>query len=291
MELISKIGFGLLNGTAWGTVLALLSSGLNVVFGLMGTVNVAHGSLYMLGAYVAWLGFELLGTFWLSLVISPLVVGLTGCTIGFILKPIRKNHVLAVLATFGVTLVLQGSALVLWGGTPRRIPVPIEATFSFSGTGYSYYRILVAVLSALILFGLWFLVERTRFGLRLRAARENPEMGSAIGIPVFRIYLVGFGLGGVLAGVSGALIAPMVSLTPDMGMRVFAIVFLIVIVGGLGKVWRSVAVAISFAVFRGLTSVFLDSTKGLILTFLLALVVILLEPTFFGRSPVNPNET
>jgi branched-chain amino acid transport system permease protein len=291
MESISKIGFGLLNGIAWGTVIALLSSGLNVIFGLMGTVNVAHGSLYMLGAYVAWLGFELLGTFWLSLLISPLVVGLIGCAIGLLLKPIRKNHVLAVLATFGVTLALQGSALVLWGSTPRRIPLPIEATFSFYGTGYSYYRVLVAVLSALILFVLWFLVERTKFGLRLRAARENPEMGSAIGIPVFRIYLFGFGLGGALAGISGALIAPMVSLTPDMGMRVFAIVFLVVIVGGLGRVWRSVAVAVSFAVFRGLSSVFLDSTKGLILTFLLALAVILLDPELFSRSPINANET
>ncbi|MCF7876265.1 branched-chain amino acid ABC transporter permease, partial [Candidatus Bipolaricaulota bacterium] len=266
------------------------SSGLNVVFGLMGTVNVAHGSLYMVGAYLAWICFASLGSFWLSLIVSPLAVGLLGVLIGLLLKPIRKNPILSVLGTFGVTLVLQGSALVLWGGTPRRVPLPLDSSFSLFGTGYSFYRIFVAIVSGLVLFCLWFLVERTKFGLSLRAAREDSELSSAIGIPVFTLFLLGFGLGGALAGVSGALIAPLVSLTPGMGLRVFAIVFLIVIVGGLGKVWRSVIVAISFAVFRGLASVFLDSTKGLILTFFFALLVILVNPNVLGRRPANENK-
>lgn len=287
---MSKLAFGLLNGVVWGTVLALLSSGLNVVFGLMGTVNVAHGSLYMLGAYLAWISFSFLDSFWLSLIVSPLAVGLVGILIGLLLKPIRKDSILSVLGTFGFTLVLQGSALVLWGGTPRRVPLPLESTFSLFGTGYSFYRIFVAIVSGLVLFCLWFLVERTKFGLRLRASRENPELSSAIGIPVFNLFLLGFGLGGALAGLSGALIAPLVSLTPEMGLRVFAIVFLIVIVGGLGKVWRAVVVAVYFAVFRGLASVFLDSSKGLILTFFFALLVLLVKPSFFGRSSANAKE-
>lgn len=291
MDQISRIAFGLLNGAAWGTVLALLSSGLNVVFGLMGTVNVAHGSLYMLGAYLAWICFESLGSFWLSLIISPLAVGLIGVVIGLFLKPIRKDPILSVLGTFGVTLVLQGSALLFWGGTPRRVPIPLESSFSLFGTGYSFYRVFVVIVSCLVLACLWFLVERTKFGLRLRATREDSELSSAIGIPVFNLFLLGFGLGGTLAGVSGALIAPLVSLTPEMGLRVFAIVFLIVIIGGLGKVWRSVVVAVCFAVFRGLASVFLDSTKGLILTFFLAILVILVNPKVFGWSPANAKES
>lgn len=287
---MSKLAFGLLNGVAWGTILALLSSGLNVVFGLMGTVNVAHGSLYMLGAYLAWICFYFLDSFWLSLIVSPLAIGLVGVSIGLVLKPVRKDSILTVLGTFGITLVLQGSALVLWSGTPRRVPLPFDSTFSLFGTGYSFYRIFVALVSGLVLFCLWFLVERTKFGLRLRASRENPELSSAIGIPVFKLLLLGFGLGGALAGLSGALIAPLVSLTPGMGLRIFAIVFLIVIVGGLGKIWRSVVVAIYFAVFRGLASVFLDSTKGLILTFSFALLVILVNPSIFGRRSANANE-
>ncbi|MBS3792290.1 MAG: branched-chain amino acid ABC transporter permease [Candidatus Bipolaricaulota bacterium] len=286
---MSKLAFGLLNGVAWGTVLALLSSGLNVVFGLMGTVNVAHGSLYMFGAYLAWICFSFLDSFWLSLIVSPLTVGLVGVSIGLLLKPVRKDSILTVLGTFGITLVLQGSALVLWGGTPRRVPLPFDSTFSLFGTGYSFYRIFVALVSGLVLYCLWFLVERTKFGLRLRASREDPELSSAIGIPVFNLFLLGFALGGALAGLSGAFIAPLVSLTPGMGLRIFAIVFLIVIIGGLGKIWRSVVVAIYFSVFRGLASVFLDSTKGLILTFSLALLVILINPRILGRSSANAN--
>lgn len=287
MDILSKITFGLLNGAAWGNVLALLSSGLNVVFGLMGTVNVAHGSLYMVGAYIAWICFSSAGAFWFSLVVSPLIVGLIGVIVGLILKPVRSDPILSVLGTFGITLVLQGSALVLWSGTPRRVPLPIKSSFSLFGTGYSFYRIFVTVLSGLVLFGLWFLVERTKLGLKLRAAREDPELSSAIGIPVFNLFIFGFGLGSTLAGLSGALIAPLVSLTPGMGVRVFAIVFLIVVVGGLGKIWPSVVVAVSFALFRGLTSVFLDSSKGLILTFLLALLVILLTSNGLNRDYNN----
>jgi len=287
MDILSKIAFGLLNGAAWGTVLALLSSGLNVVFGLMGTVNVAHGSLYMVGAYIAWICFSSAGAFWPSLVVSPLVVGLVGVIIGLVLKPVRSNHILSILGTFGITLVLQGSALVMWSGTPRRVPLPIKSSFSLFGTGYSFYRIFVTILSCLVLLGLWFLVERTSFGLKLRAAREDPELSSAIGIPVLNLFILGFGLGSALAGLSGALIAPLVSLTPGMGLRVFATVFLIVVMGGLGKIWPSVVVAVSFALFRGLASVFLDSSKGLILTFLLALLVIFLTSSGLSRGYDN----
>ena len=113
MEIVSQIFFGLLNGVIRGSVLALLASGLNVVFGLMKTVNVAHGSLYMFGAYLAWSVFTGSGSFWLSLVISPLVVGLIGIAIGLILKPVRKDSLLSVLGTFGAALILQGLSLVV----------------------------------------------------------------------------------------------------------------------------------------------------------------------------------
>ena len=279
MDLLGKISFGLVNGVIWGAVLALLSSGLNVVFGLMGTVNVAHGSLYMVGAYLAWYVVETLGNFWASLIIAPLVVGVLSIFIGLIVKRIDGKLLLAVLATFGFTLVLQGSSLVLWGGTPRSLPLPFQGSFSLFGTGYAYYRVLVGAIAVVVLLGLWLILERTKLGLKLRATREDPELSSSIGIPVNSLRLLGFGIGGVLAGFSGSLISPLVSLTPDMGMRVFATVFLIVILGGLGRIWRSVIVSLCFAVFRGIATVFLDPTRGLILTFALALLLILLRPS------------
>lgn len=290
MEIVSKISFGLLNGVIRGSVLALLASGLNVVFGLMKTVNVAHGSLYMFGAYLAWTVFTGLGSFWLSLVISPLLVGLIGIAIGLTLKPVRKDSLLSVLGTFGAALILQGISLVVWGGTPRRLPLPVEASFAVFGTGYSFYRIIIAVISILVLFLLWLILERTRFGLLLRATEEDRELSTAIGVHVTVVYLMGFGLSGALAGLSGALTAPTVSLTPEMGLRIFSVVFLIVIIGGLGRIWSSVIVAVSFAVVRGLATAFLNPTAGLIIAFSLVLVLVLIRPDWSGGGSGNASQ-
>ena len=277
MELISQISFGLFNGAVWGSVLALLSSGLNVVFGLMGTVNVAHGSFYMIGAFTSLVVFEGLGSFWPSLAISPLVVGLLAVLVGAIIRPVRGKTLVAVMITFGAMLTLQGSALIIWGSRPRRLPLPFMESFSVFGSGYSYYRLLVAAISGLVLLSLWFLLRRSSLGILLRATRADSQLSQSIGIPVQKVNLIGFGLGGSLAGLSGSLMAPLVSLTPDMGLRIFATVFLIVILGGLGRIWRAALVAFVFAATRSLTTAFLDPTKGLILTFSIAILAILFE--------------
>ena len=277
MELISQISFGLFNGAVWGSVLALLSSGLNVVFGLMGTVNVAHGSFYMIGAFTSLVVFKGLGTFWPSLAISPLVVGLLAVLVGAIIRPVRGKTLVAVMITFGAMLTLQGSALIIWGSRPRRLPLPFMESFSVFGSGYSYYRLLVAAISGLVLLSLWFLLRRSSLGILLRATRADSQLSQSIGIPVQKVNLIGFGLGGSLAGLSGSLMAPLVSLTPDMGLRIFATVFLIVILGGLGRIWRATLVAFVFAATRSLTTAFLDPTKGLILTFSIAIIAILFE--------------
>lgn len=291
MEPLSQISFGLLNGVIRGTILALLASGLNVVFGLMKTVNVAHGSLYMVGAYLAWSVFAGTGSFWLSLVVSPLAVGVLAVAMGMVLRPIRDNSSLTILGTFAAALVFQGMTLVLWGGTPRRLPLPLGASFSLFGTGYSYYRVLAAGLAGFVLLGFWLVTEKTRFGLTLRASEEEPELSTAIGINVSSVYLLGFALGGALAGLSGSLIAPMVSLAPDMGLRVFAVVFLIVILGGLGNIWNSVLAALVFSVVRGIATAFLDATGGLIVSFSLVLLLILVAPDYYtgGNRDASQN--
>ncbi len=281
MALISQVSFGVLNGIVWGLVLALASSGLNVIFGLLGIVNVAHGSFYMLGAFLGWFLANHIGSYWLALVIVPVLLAILGMGIEVILKPVENDISLSVLSTFGVMLALQGAALLMWGGAPKRLAVPLEYGFSLFGTGYSYYRIIVALVAILVLFVLWLLLDRTGFGLKLRAAREDSELSLAIGIPVPLVYTLGFGLGAGLAGLSGVLVAPMVSITPDMGVRIFALVFLIVIAGGLGRIWNSVLVAISFSALRGLLTVFVDPTKGIIATFVFVLLLLTVKPDFF----------
>lgn len=283
MELTSNIVFALLNGIVWGVVLALASSGLNVIYGLLGIVNVAHGSFYMLGAFLAWfLSFQL-GSFWYSLVFVPPVIAILGIVVEFILRPVERKVSLSVLSTFAIMIGLQGAVLAAWGGTPRRLALPIKANLTILGTGYSYYRIFVALVGISLLFCLWWLSKRTKFGLQMRAAREDSALSKAVGLPVPLLYSLGFGLGTALAGLSGVLIAPMVSITPDMGTRIFAIVFLVVIAGGLGNIWNSAVVAVGFSLTRGIATVFFDPTTGLILTFAVVISLILIKPGAIPR--------
>lgn len=281
MELTSNIVFALLNGIVWGVVLALASSGLNVIYGLLGIVNVAHGSFYMLGAFFAWFVSLQLGSFWYSLVLVPPVIAILGIVVEFILRPVERKVSLSVLSTFAIMIGLQGAALAAWGGTPRRLAPPIKANLTILGTGYSYYRIFVALVGISLLFCLWWLSKRTKFGLQMRAARENSNLSKAVGLPVSLLYSLGFGLGTALAGLSGVLIAPMVSITPDMGTRIFAIVFLVVIAGGLGNIWNSVVVAVGFSLTRGIATVFFDPTTGLILTFAVVISLVLIKSGSF----------
>lgn len=284
MELISSLVFALINGLVWGIVLALVSSGLNVIYGLLGIVNVAHGSFYMLGAFFAWFISANLGSFWLSLVLVPIIMGILGTLVELILKPIKRDLSLSVLSTFAIMVGLQGAVLAAWGGTPKRLAPPIDAQLKLLGTGYSYYRVFVALLGILLLFCLWWVSERTKFGLRIRALREDSALGKAVGLPVSLLSTLGFGLGTALAGLSGVLVAPMVSITPDMGTRTFAIVFLIVIAGGLGKIFNSVLVAVGFSLTRGVATVFFNPTTGLIITFALIISLILIQPELFPKK-------
>lgn len=284
MELTSSLVFALINGLVWGIVLALVSSGLNVIYGLLGIVNVAHGSFYMLGAFFAWFISANLGSFWLSLVLVPIIMGILGTLVELILKPIKRDLSLSVLSTFAIMVGLQGAVLAAWGGTPKRLAPPIDAQLKLLGTGYSYYRVFVALLGILLLFCLWWVSERTKFGLRIRALREDSALGKAVGLPVSLLSTLGFGLGTALAGLSGVLVAPMVSITPDMGTRTFAIVFLIVIAGGLGKIFNSVLVAVGFSLTRGVATVFFNPTTGLIITFALIISLILIQPELFPKK-------
>lgn len=289
MELIGQVSFGLLNGVVWGLVLALVSSGLNVIFGLLGIVNVAHGSLYMFGAFLGWFFTGLFSSYWLALLLVPILIGILGIALEVLLKPVERDATLSILSTFGLMLSLQGAALLIWGGAPKRLGLPVHSSFSLFGTGYSYYRIVVASVAIVVLFVLWLVLDRTNFGLRLRAAQENDELSLAIGIPVPAVYSLGFGLGAALAGLSGVLVAPMVSITPTMGVRIFALVFLIVIAGGLGRLWNSVLIAIAFSVLKGLITVFFDPTKGIIVTFVFVILLLTAKPNFFQLSGGRPN--
>src|SRR5919201_1794694 len=218
MDLLHLVLFQVLNGLVWGLVIALLALGLALIFGIMEIINVAHGSLYMLGAVLAWYVLRATESFAAAVLAAPLGVGLLSMGIErAVLRPIEQDKLLTIIATTGVMLVLQHAVLATFGGGMQRIASPMRGAVSVLGLQYPVYRLAVAAVSLAAIGLLWLFLTRTRSGLWLRAVRQDAKMATALGIPVGRVYMLAVGLGGALAGLGGVLAAPIVVIQYQMG--------------------------------------------------------------------------
>lgn len=276
--------FGL-NGLVWGMIVALIALGLSLVFGLIEIINVAHGDLFMLGAVLAWYVIQTTDNFWLALATVPLAVGGLGVVVErSVLRPIEHRPIVTILATFGLSLIFQQSVLATFGGSPQRIEEPIRGVIPVLGTFYPGYRLFVALCSLAALGGLWLVLFRTRWGLWMRAVRQDREMALALGIPTPRVYMITFGLGAALAAVGGVLAAPITSLEFQMGLDVLPTAFIVVIIGGLGSLQGTLVAALLLGVLEGLANVFVTPTTARIVSLVVMAVVLLVRPQgLFGR--------
>lgn len=212
MDIVAQLVLGALNGLVWGMILALIALGLTLVFGLLEIINVAHGELYMLGGVLGWYVLQWVGNFWVALFLAPVLVGLLGLAIERgILRPIEAKPIITIIATFGLSLIFQQAALSVFGGAPQRMPAPVNWELTIMGFGYSGYRFLVALCSLLAIAGLWAFLRHFKYGLWMRAVRQDREMALALGIPISRVYMLTFGLGAGLAALAGVLAAPIVA--------------------------------------------------------------------------------
>ncbi len=270
--------FGL-NGLVWGMIIALIALGLSLVFGLIEIINVAHGDLFMLGAVLGWYLIRTTASFWLALATVPLAVGLLGIAIERgVLRPIEHKPIVTILATFGLSLIFQQSVLATFGGSPQRIEEPIRGLIPLLGTFYPTYRVFVAACSLAALGGLWLFLYRTRYGLWMRASRQDREMAVALGIPTHQVYMLTFGLGAALAALGGVLAAPVTSLEFQMGLDVLPTAFIVVIIGGLGSLQGTLVAAILLGVLEGLANVFVTPTTARIFSLVFMGVVLLVRP-------------
>ncbi|WP_379796896.1 branched-chain amino acid ABC transporter permease [Haloplanus sp. GCM10025708] len=236
MALASDVAVAVLNGVTWGLIVALIALGLNLIFGLLEIVNMAHGSLYMLGAVIGWFVIDATGSFFVALFLAPLAVGMIGVAIERgVLRPIEDDVSITLIATFGLLLIFQQLALMSFGPGTRSVAAPISGTVSFAGVSYSTYRLSVAVVAVALMAGLYLFLFRTRYGTWMRGVRQNREVASALGVPTSKVYAFTFGLGSLLAALAGVLLAPIVSVHHLMGLDVLAVAFIVVIVGGLGS--------------------------------------------------------
>src|ERR1700732_992758 len=230
------------NGIVTGMILALIASGLTLIFGIMDVVNFAHGELFMLGAYIGFVIFAATGSFWLALIGSALVVAILGAAMQIVtLRPlIGRDPLNTILVTFGISLMLQNYALWQFGPVVRKIPEPITSHFTLFYLQYPWYRILVAVLSAAIIGGFWLFLKYGKYGIWIRATAQDRVMAQAMGIPVPLVYTGVFAIGAGMAAASGVLFAPTTGVDHSMGLDWVLKAFIVVVVGGMGNLGGSI---------------------------------------------------
>ncbi|WP_166266980.1 branched-chain amino acid ABC transporter permease [Marinobacter caseinilyticus] len=281
-----------------GVFYAMLSLGLAVIFGLLNIINFAHGAMYMLGAFIAlvgysyldqWFGIGLEVGFWPSLILAPLVVGGLGILIErTMLKRLYKlDHIYGLLLTFGITLILQGlfSNYFNVSGTPY--PGQPDALSGVVNLGFMYfptYRLFAIVFSLVVCFTTWYFIEHTKLGSRLRAGVENPQLTQAFGLNVPLMITLTFGFGCGLAGLAGVLAAPIYSVSPLMGADLIIVVFAVVVIGGMGSIMGAILSGLALGLVEGLTKVIYPPAASTVIFFLMVLVLLFRPAGLFGKE-------
>jgi branched-chain amino acid transport system permease protein len=275
------------NGIVTGMILALIASGLTLIFGIMDVVNFAHGELFMLGAYLGFVVFVSTGSFWLALVGAALIVAVLGAAMQIIaLRPlIGRDPLNTILATFGISLVLQNYALWQFGPVVRKIPAPIGSQFTLFYLQYPWYRLLMAALSAAIIGGFWLFLKHGKFGVWIRATAQDRLMAQAMGIPVPLVYTGVFAIGAAMAAASGVLFAPMVGVSHTMGLDWVLKAFIVVVVGGMGNFVGSIVAAIFISLVEAYTTIWLDPSRAVIVSFIILILTLLFRPTGLFVTP------
>jgi branched-chain amino acid transport system permease protein len=282
---LGQLLLGLVNGSFY----AILSLGLAVIFGLLGIVNFAHGALYMIGAYVAWLMMEKLGLgFWWALVVAPLVVGALGVVIErTLLKHLYKiDPIYGLLLTFGLALIAEGVFRDQFGVSGQQYAVP-EALQGATNLGFMVlpnYRAFVVVASLLVCLATWWTIERTRLGSYLRAGTENPALVQAFGVNVPMMVMLTYGAGAGLAALAGVLAAPVIQITPLMGSNLIIVVFAVVVIGGMGSILGSILTGLGLGLVEGLTKVFYPEASSIVVFVIMAIVLVLRPAGLFGKE-------
>ena len=242
-----------LNGLQFGTMLFLMAAGLTLVFGVMGLINLAHGSLYMVGAFAAATAAAATGNFLLALVAALAAAALAGALVEILVlrRLYRRDHLDQVLATFALILIFSEGTRWLFGSFPLYLDIPaaLSGPVHLGTLSYPLYRLAIIVVGIATALGLWLLINRTRLGTQIRAGEADREMIAALGIDIARLYTIVFALGAALAGLAGALIGPIQSVQVGMGEPVLIMAFVVVVIGGIG----SVKGALVGAILVGLT--------------------------------------
>lgn len=283
--LLGQLFLGLINGSFY----AVLSLGLAIIFGLLNIINFSHGALYMMGAFVSWIGLTQFGmSYWASLVLTPLIVGVMGIAIERLLLRhlYQLDHLYSLLLTFGLALIAEGLFRNLYGISGETYEVP-ELLAGGIDLGFMYlplYRGWVVVAALSVCAVTWYTIEKTSLGATLRAATEKPELVQALGINVPVMVTATYGVGVALAAFAGVLAAPVVQVNPLMGSNLIIVVFAVVVIGGMGSILGAIVTGLGLGIVEGLTKVIYPEASAVVI-FVIMVVVLLLRPAgLFGKQ-------
>ncbi|WP_144926248.1 branched-chain amino acid ABC transporter permease [Halorubrum salsamenti] len=286
--MIESIVRATLLGVQSGMILALIAAGLTLIFGMLDVINFAHGALYMLGAYFGSVIAVELGSFWLALLLAPLLVGVVGIAIEvFSLRPLYgRNPLYHILLTFGFAIMIQGAVVQIWGGQARQIAQPalLTGTLSLGVVDYPVYRLFVLAISTALIGGVWLAIDRSNLGIIMRASAHDTEMVDALGIDVSKVFTGVFVLGAVLAGLAGVLLGASRSVNPGMGMGIIIEAFVIVVIGGLGSFRGAVFSALLIGLVTSYGALIAPTLTDLALFGLMAIVLMVKPNGLFGAT-------
>lgn len=276
MELVAALA---INGLVWGLIIALIALGLSIIFGLLDIINLAHGDFFMVGTVLTWFVFTATGNYWLAFLIVPIIGLVLGALVErAVIQPIQGKAALSIVATFGLSIIIQESVRATFGAAPKRILPPIEGTVPLFGIEYDIYRIFAAGIAILAIAGFFFFLHRTKLGTWMRAVRFDRETALAMGVPATNVYILTFAIGFAMAAFGGVVAAPITTVEFQTGVDVLPFCFMAVIIGGLGNLPGTVAAAVLLAVTEGIVTSFTDPTVARIASLCLMCTVLILRP-------------
>ena len=278
----------LFTGLALGAIYVLLAVGLSLIFGMLTVVNFAHGAFFMVGAYAGYLVYQVIPNFWVCLVAVPVLVSLAGIAAERVLiRPLYGRGIdYPLLLTFGLAYVMVELVRIAFGkqGLPIDAPEALQSSVDILIGQFPAYRLFVIAVTAAVLGGLWLLIEKTSFGLIIRAGARDPQIVRILGIDIARIWLLVFGLGTAIAGLAGFLAAPMQGISPEMGGPVLIIAFVVTVVGGMGSLVGAVVAGLLIGVVESLSVLFFPEAAKASMFVIMAVVLLIRPQGLFGRA-------
>lgn len=282
------VGLQLFTGLALGAVYVLLAVGLSLIFGMLTIVNFAHGAFFMVGAYAGYALYQVMPNFWLCLVAVPLLTGALGMAVERVLvRPLYGRGIdYPLLLTFGLAYVMVELVRIAFGkqGLPVDTPELLQGSADILVGQFPLYRLFVIGVTLAVLLALWLFIEKTSFGLIVRAGARDPQIVRILGIDIARVWLAVFGLGTAIAGLAGFLSAPMQGISPEMGGSVLTVAFVVTVVGGMGSLVGAIAAGVLVGVVESMAVLFFPEAAKVSMFVIMALVLLVRPQGLFGRA-------